>query len=250
MSNPNATITGSATAYIKGSLRRTVNASGTVNFPVGNTINSLSTYAPVSLTSNTLVGTTVITANFSSATVSGNPALTISGQSVNSLLSAGSWFIDPNTQPSGGNYSVSLSAPIGSSGAANFYVLKRPGNYGAWTNLGTNVASSITAGVVTASVSGLSSFSQFGIGEGFGTLPVKMVKFLASADAKTAKLYWETASELNNDKFEVERSINGTDFLKIGELKGNGTSQKLNTYNFKDYTPINGVNYYRFRWQI
>jgi hypothetical protein len=98
MSNPNATITGSATAYIKGSLRRTVNASGTVNFPVGNTINSLSTYAPVSLTSNTLVGTTVITANFSSATVSGNPALTISGQSVNSLLSAGSWFIDPNTQ--------------------------------------------------------------------------------------------------------------------------------------------------------
>lgn len=243
MSNPNATITGTSTAYIKGNLRRTINATGTVNFPVGNT----GIYAPASLTLNSLVGTTIITANFSLAAVSSNPALTISGQTVNTLLSAGSWFIDPTTQPSGGNYSVSLSAPIGSSAAANFYVLKRPGNYGAWTNLGTNVTSTTIAGIVTASVSGLTSFSQFGIGEGVGTLPVKLIKFLASADGKAAKLYWETASEINNDKFVIERSTNGIDFLKVGEVKGNGTSQKLNIYSFKDFSPQNDVNYYRLK---
>ncbi|OAQ41814.1 hypothetical protein A5893_01470 [Pedobacter psychrophilus] len=245
MSNPNASMTGTSTSYIIGNLKRIVNSSGIYNFPVGKT----GYYAPASLTLTGLVGTTDISAFFSNAAISGQPNLTISGQTVNSILSGGSWFITPNIQPTGGNYSVSLNAPIGSSVANNFYVLKRTDNnsFYQWANQGTNVVSTITAGIVTASATGITSFSQFGIGEGFGTLPVKLVKFLASADAKTARLYWETASELNNDKFEIERSSNGTDFIKIGELKGNGTSQKLNTYSFKDFSPINGVNYYRLK---
>jgi hypothetical protein len=246
MNNPNASLTGSFTSYINGILRRTVNSSGNYTFPVG----LASVYAPASITLNGLVGTTTITANYSSAAIDGLPNnIAISGQTVNTLLSAASWLIDANIAPTAGSYSVSLSAPIGSSTANNYYVLKRSFNnsFIPWENLGINVASTVNAGTVTASVTGLTSFSQFGIGEGVGTLPVKLVKFLASADAKTAKLYWETASELNNDKFEIERSTNGTDFAKIGEVKGNGTSQKLNIYNFKDFAPANGINYFRLK---
>jgi hypothetical protein len=246
MNNPNASLTGSFTSYINGILRRTVNSSGNYTFPVG----LASVYAPASITLNGLVGTTTITANYSSAAIDGLPNnIAISGQTVNTLLSAASWLIDANIAPTAGSYSVSLSAPIGSSTANNYYVLKRSFNnsFIPWENLGINVASTVNAGIVTASVTGLTSFSQFGIGEGVGTLPVKLVKFLASADAKTAKLYWETASELNNDKFEIERSTNGTDFAKIGEVKGNGTSQKLNIYNFKDFAPANGINYFRLK---
>jgi hypothetical protein len=239
MSNPDATFTSSANASIMGAFKRKVNGTGSYNFPVGST--------NANLTLNGLVGTTDISTSFSTTPVSGQPSLTISGQSVNSVLAGGSWMITPNVQPTVGTYSVSLSAPLGSSTANNYYVLKRPGNYGAWTNQGTNEASSVTEGIVTASVSGLTSFSQFGIGEGFGTLPVKLIKFLASAESKTAKLYWETASELNNDKFEVERSANGVDFSKIGEVEGNGTAQNLNKYTFKDFAPKNGVNYYRLK---
>ncbi|WP_017256994.1 T9SS type A sorting domain-containing protein [Pedobacter arcticus] len=245
MTNPNATITSSTTSYIDGKLQRSVNPTGTYNFPVG----LASVYAPTSLELNGLTGTSYITANFSTAAISGQPNLTIGTQTVTNVLATGSWFITPNAQPTGGTYSATLSAPIGSSTATNFYLLKREDNYSFydWTNVGTNVGSSITAGIVTAFASGLTSFSQFGIGEGVGVLPVKMVKFLASADAKFAKLYWETVSELNNDKFEIERSTNGIGFIKIGEVKGNGTSQKLNVYNFKDLAPSNGVNYYRLK---
>ncbi len=245
MNNPNATITSTATSYINGLLQRTVNSTGNYTFPVG----IASVYAPASLTLSGLLGTTTITTNYSSAVISGNPALTISGQTVNTVLNGNSWFITANITPTGGSYGVSLSAPKGSSTANNYYVIKRADNnsFYAWANLGTNVTSTVNAGVVTATATGITGFSQFGIGEGVGTLPVKLVKFLAAAEAKAAKLYWETASELNNDKFEIERSTNGTDFVKIGEVKGNGTSQKLNTYSFKDFAPINGVNYYRLK---
>ncbi len=245
MSNPNATAIGSSTAYINGDLKRTVNASGLYNFPIGNS----NGYAPASLNTNTLVGVTDITAKYSAELIDGQPNLTIGNSSVKSILAGGTWFITPNTQPTSGNYSINLSALLGSSLANEFFVLKRAYNYSFanWENLGVNVASSILNGSVIASVTGLAGFSQFGIGEGITTLPVKMVKFLASADAKSAKLYWETASERNNDKFEVEHSTNGKDFAKVGEVKGNGTSQKLNTYSFKDFAPANGVNYYRLK---
>lgn len=245
LTNPNAIVSNTATSYIIGYLKRAVNPTGTYNFPIG--ITGIST--PVTLTLNGLTGTTNITASFSSEAIAGQPNLTIGDNKVTSVLSSGSWTITPDSQPTAGSYGVTLNAPIGASTANSFYVLKRDYNYNsyAWTNQGTNVVSTINGGVVTASATGITSFSQFGIGEGITVLPVKMVKFLASADAKSAKLYWETASELNNDKFEVERSANGTDFIKIGEVKGNGTSQKLNTYNFKDYSPTSGVNYYRLK---
>jgi hypothetical protein len=246
MNNPDATITGSTTAYIKGNLKRTVNANGTINFPIGNT----GIYAPASLALNGLVGTTTITANFSTTAISGQPSnLTIGTNTVNSLLTGGSWFITPNSQPSAGSYTATLSAPIGSSTSTNFYVLKRADNYSfyPWTNLGTNVASSITAGVVTASASGLTSFSQFGIGEGITILPVKLINFIAKADAKTSNLAWQTASELNNEKFIIERADDSGNFISIGEVKGNGNSNSILSYSFKDFDPQNGNNYYRLK---
>ena len=245
MNNPNATITGSASGYIKGVLKRTVNASGTYNFPVGST----TAYAPASLVLTGLVGTTDISTSFGNTAIDGQPNLTIGSNSVNNILIAGSWKINPNLQPTAGSYGVTLSASLGSSTATDFYVLKRTDNYSfyPWANQGTNVASTLNAGVVTASSNGLTSFSQFGIGEGVSTLPVKLTVFSAVAVAKSAKLYWETASELNNDKFEIERSINGTEYIKIGEVKGSGTSKKLNTYSFRDLAPSNGANYYRLK---
>ncbi len=245
VTNPNAIVTGNATSYIIGDLKRTINPTGTYNFPIGIT----GMYAPVSLALNGLVGPADIIANFSNIAIDGQPSLSINNRVVSSLLAGNSWTIFPNIQPTAGTYDVTLALPVGSSTASDYFILKRDANYSyyPWANQGTNVAPSITAGVVTASATGLTSFSQFAIGEGIGVLPVKMVKFLASADAKSAKLYWETASELNNDKFEVERRTNGKDFVKIGEVKGNGTSQKLNTYSFKDFAPPNGVNYYRLK---
>ncbi|MEY2925086.1 MAG: hypothetical protein RLZZ337_1634, partial [Bacteroidota bacterium] len=63
------------------------------------------------------------------------------------------------------------------------------------------------------------------------------------------ELFWETASEINNEKFEIERSLNSFDFEKIGEIKGSGNSNENVRYSFDDLN-IQGLPekvYYRLK---
>lgn len=66
------------------------------------------------------------------------------------------------------------------------------------------------------------------------TLPVELIAFDVYAVENTAQLQWETAIEINNEKFEVERSSDGILFQKIGEVQGNGNSTSLKQYSFTD----------------
>lgn len=79
-------------------------------------------------------------------------------------------------------------------------------------------------------------------------LPVELTSFDLNNEAnKTVKLEWQTASELRNEKFIVERSENGNDFYSIGEVKGNGTTQEKQDYEFIDTKPKPGILYYRLK---
>jgi len=75
-----------------------------------------------------------------------------------------------------------------------------------------------------------------------------MVKFFAAAQNNDVKLDWSTASELNNDHFEIERSIDGKSWTKIGEVAGKGNSNILTNYSYTDLNVSNyNVVYYRLR---
>jgi len=78
-------------------------------------------------------------------------------------------------------------------------------------------------------------------------LPVEMTHFRAQKEAETVVLYWQTASETHNDRFEVEHSTTGINFRQIGEIKGAHNSHTILNYEFNHQTPENGVNYYRLR---
>jgi hypothetical protein len=78
-------------------------------------------------------------------------------------------------------------------------------------------------------------------------LPVELTKFTALNNNNSIKLNWQTASEINNDRFEVERSLDGATFRTIGTQKGQGNSQSITNYTFIDKTPVNGMNYYRLK---
>ena len=82
---------------------------------------------------------------------------------------------------------------------------------------------------------------------GATTLPVKFVSFAAKAvGPDRVALNWETASEVNNDGFFVERSHDGLHFENIGFVKGHGTTQVAHQYHFYD-EGLSRNSYYRLR---
>jgi len=78
-------------------------------------------------------------------------------------------------------------------------------------------------------------------------MPVELASFVATKENKAASLTWKTLSELNNDYFIVEHSRDGQNFRAIGEVKGAGTTQRAQDYNFNHETPSKGTNYYRLQ---
>lgn len=61
-------------------------------------------------------------------------------------------------------------------------------------------------------------------------LPIELLYFNANECSNNICFSWETATELNNDYFEIEFSENGLDFIPIKKLKGAGTSLTNNSY--------------------
>lgn len=96
--------------------------------------------------------------------------------------------------------------------------------------------------------SGIDSFSTWAIGPNSVVLPVKLVFFDAEAiDNTVVYTSWQTASEVNNSHFEVERSQNGLDFEYLGQVSGNGTTSQIQNYNLTDAQPYDGTSYYRLK---
>jgi len=76
-------------------------------------------------------------------------------------------------------------------------------------------------------------------------LPVEFTKFVGVKRFNAITLDWQTASEINNDRFIIERSSDANRYETIGGVKGEGNSQRLIDYTFTDESPLSGTNYYR-----
>ena len=99
---------------------------------------------------------------------------------------------------------------------------------------------------VTDPTGGAKSVSCPICGDG-GSLPVEIIDFSAKFNNDIIEIEWVTASETNNDRFEIESSIDGYDFEIIGSVKGHGNSNVILSYTFTDLMPQSGVNYYRLK---
>jgi len=78
-------------------------------------------------------------------------------------------------------------------------------------------------------------------------VPVELTSFSASAKNSNVILSWQTATELNNSGFEIEKSINRNDFYKIGFVSGAGTTSETNNYSFADNNTEKQKMYYRLK---
>jgi hypothetical protein len=77
------------------------------------------------------------------------------------------------------------------------------------------------------------------------TLPLDFKSFAYKSLNTGVLLSWSTANERNVEKFIIEKSSNGVDFVQILDRKSFG--QGAFNYEFLDQTPSVGVNYYRLK---
>ena len=78
--------------------------------------------------------------------------------------------------------------------------------------------------------------------------PVELNSFTALLNGNSVFLKWNTASEINNLGFHVQRSSDKSNYYTVGFIKGNGSSNNPHSYSFVDKS-ISGSNaiYYRLK---
>ena len=90
------------------------------------------------------------------------------------------------------------------------------------------------------------SFSDFTAANS-AALPIELADLKAKNQNGNVSLDWVTNCEKGSDRFDVERSANGKDWAKLGDVKAKGYCSVASYYNFMDNNAANGVNYYRLK---
>jgi hypothetical protein len=82
------------------------------------------------------------------------------------------------------------------------------------------------------------------------TVPVELVSFSAETQINTVTLNWSTATETNNQGFEIERKLKNQEWLTIGFVQGKGTTTEIQNYSYSDdfaSIPYEGTVLYRLK---
>ncbi|MEO8086981.1 MAG: T9SS type A sorting domain-containing protein [Bacteroidota bacterium] len=250
---------GNIFSFVQGNLRRSVPTGvGTYEYPVGEATKGYQRFSLAYTTAPTSAHT--ITSKFTqwSAMPPTGPAV-IECVTANWACCApydnGYWTLDASLGSGLGTYTANayptnVTNDIGA--APNGYsIMKAVSNSGGgpWLMMGTCVTPG--TGVTPVSRTGLNSFSDFGVVQFISPLPIELLSFDAEqAMDGTVLTKWATGSEINNDHFAIERSLNGSEnFKSIGSVKGFGagaTSQN-HYYSFRDPEQCSGINYYRLK---
>ncbi|WP_107039532.1 T9SS type A sorting domain-containing protein [Brumimicrobium mesophilum] len=82
---------------------------------------------------------------------------------------------------------------------------------------------------------------------GTSPLPIELINFDAYKKDRQVELSWKTASELNNDYFTIEKSVEGKSWEFLKTLNGAGNSSQISEYTVTDDSPYAGVSYYRLK---
>lgn len=81
-----------------------------------------------------------------------------------------------------------------------------------------------------------------------GLLPIELTSFTVSATEHGYTFNWITSSEVNNDYFTLEYSIDGVNFNEIDYVHGAGTTSETSEYEYRwDEAPEFDVVYFRLK---
>ncbi len=214
---------------ISGSFNRWISPSASLLFPVGT---SSTKYTPVVLSNISGTGT------FSVSAVAG-PHPNVLGTNVLQMY----WKLTNGGLTSADVTFNYLDADV--VGNESNYVI---GKYdGIWSFPG----GSINPTSNQATLLGVTTFSDWSLGDQ-SALPVELSSFSASVAGSNVKLRWETATEVNNFGFEVERKVGSLqstvgNYEKVGFVNGSGNSNSPKNYSFEDKNVSAGKYSYRLK---
>lgn len=186
--------------------------------------------------------------------------------------------VAPSSCPWGYNYNVEVSYNITYTGTppANLYTLQGyltcgsssnlyfdlPNQGGDTSGVSTTTSNpySNTTDCATATPASLNcdavdlQISGPGIGDqttpcaSAGALPIELGSFtLEVIEANKVLVSWETITEVNNDFFTLEKSLDGRNWAVLINVKGAGNSSQRKSYKYLDRNPVEGVTYYRLK---
>lgn len=220
--SPTAITGASLTNYIYGGiLERKIATSGSYEFPMGDFNYKQAAIIDV----NNLIGTDKLSATFTAGAITGTvPNTSYNGVAITSALNGGWFKISTKTQPTSGNYDVTLKIQNSTNTSANvgeYIVIKRDNSTSPWAATGVYNLGTTSGGVVTVKNSNLTSFSDFAIGKGGSDISLSNVSF----DKKAISLYPNPASSQINLSFEnnLENAS-----LKISTITGQTVFEKNN----------------------
>lgn len=221
-SSPTAISTANVTSYVYGGiLERKIATSGSYEFPMGD----FNYKQSASIDVNNLVGTNQLSATFTAGAITGTtPSTSYNGVAITSALNGGWFKISSKTQPTSGNYDVTLKIQNSTNTSANvgdYIVIKRDNSTSPWAATGVYNLGSTIGGIVTVKNSNLTSFSDFAIGKGGSDISLSNESFIQ----KSISLYPNPASSQINLSFEnnLEEAS-----LKIIAITGQTVFEKSN----------------------
>ena len=87
--------------------------------------------------------------------------------------------------------------------------------------------------IISKDLSAISKMT-FGLTDGGNPLPVELINFTSLINGNNVILVWNTATEINNFGFDIERNVAQKGWEKIGFVKGNGNSSSVQKFSFTD----------------
>mgnify|MGYP001278641509 FL=1 len=106
------------------------------------------------------------------------------------------------------------------------------------------LSSSGTGITVTGTATSYSPFTQ---GSSGAALPIDLLLFDAKCEEGEVGLTFDVASQINNDYYTIERSVDNKNWSIVTEIagvEGGNTSTEM-SYRWTDYSPLRGMSYYR-----
>jgi hypothetical protein len=116
-----------------------------------------------------------------------------------------------------------------------------------WEPRGPQFSAPSTSPLITSVPINVTQFSPWTISDVLNPLPVELLAIKAYWNARNIpEVEWQTVAEIQADYFDVERSYNASDFVKIGTVPAKGSNS---TYIFEDkqFSTKANVIYYRLR---